>query len=266
MSSLFPVHRIEAGLKAEDLDISESPKPAWRNRRFSLPLASYLVELCALAESGTEPFLIKQQNEDVFVAFRSGGDPASIFNVLGLTQVTAPQFCRGIVYGPLLESYRASVQARLGDLPKSEYFWLTGHGAGAAYALLAAAELPCVSAVYTFGAPRIGSRSFVRSFAHPVFRVVNNLDVMATLPVAWKWRHAGRHKLINADGSLNHNPGVLNRVPSLLRQTLWLGKMLCQGLSSGFPRPLFTLMQQVLGDHALDSYRLRLRALLRSPS
>jgi hypothetical protein len=84
---------------------------------------------------------------------------------------------------------------------------------------------------------------------------------MHSLPPPWKWRHAGKQILINADGSLNLHPNALNRLPSLLRQTVWLGELMAQGLASGYPRALHTLLNQVLGDHALDAYRTRLHAL-----
>ncbi len=107
----------------------------------------------------------------------------------------------------------------------------------------------------------MGNSAFVLQFPCPVYRVVNNLDVMPTLPAAWKWRHTGEHKLINADGSLNLYPRPWNRIPSLLQQTVWLGRMLAEGLESGYPRPLYTLLNRVLGDHALTAYCDRLRAL-----
>ncbi len=187
-----------------------------------------------------------------------------LFNVPGQTNVGP-----GEVYFPLANQFRQDIQAPLGEIPTTHRLWLSGHGVGGAYALLAAMQLAqqghSLAAVYTFGAPRVGNSTFVRRFPCPVYRVVNDLDVMTTLPAAWNWRHAGQHKLINGDGSLNGNPRPWNRIPSLLRQTVWLGQMLVEGLQSGYPRPLYTLLNRVLGDHALPAYCARLRALRPSP-
>jgi pimeloyl-ACP methyl ester carboxylesterase len=233
--------------------------------RFSGEQARLLVDLCVAAESGSEPVLVKQEGEAVFAALRAGVDGAERLNVHGTQKAEGMPFGGGSGYAPLVEAYQAAgIAGIVRDLEGREV-WLTGHGIGGAFALFAAAQLlaegAAVAAVYTFGAPRVGDRRFVQALTCPVFRVVNNLDVMATVPPPWRWRHAGRQVLIRADGSLNLHPNALNRLPSLLRQTVWLGEMLGQGLQSGYPRALHTLLNQVLGDHSLAAYRNRLHAL-----
>jgi pimeloyl-ACP methyl ester carboxylesterase len=231
---------------------------------FSKKYACMLVDLCAAAESGDEPVCIRQEGDDLFAAFRGSGDPAEPLNVRGNRQAEGLPLGKGLGYGPLVEAYRAAVSGKLSTLSASRV-WLAGHGIGGAFALLAASELMAstgnVAAVYTFGAPRVADSQFAASLGCPVFRVVNNLDVMDSLPPPWKWRHAGKQILINADGSLNLHPNALNRLPSLLRQTVWLGELMAQGLASGYPRALHTLLNQVLGDHALEAYSTRLHAL-----
>jgi hypothetical protein len=223
--------------------------------QFSLDLATQLIDLCA----GDEFF--RQQGGDLFVAFRSAADPVDILNVRSSTPAISTPFGEGDAYKPLVDAYRQEAQGKLKDLPTARRRWFSGHGIGAAHALLAAVELESVAAVYTFGAPRLGDKRFVRHFPCPVFRVVNDLDVMVTMPPPWHWRHIGAQKLINADGSLNAHPQAWNRLPSLMRQTVWLGEMLAQGLSTGYPRALHTLLTKVLKDHALESYQTRLREL-----
>lgn len=77
------------------------------------------------------------------------------------------------------------IYAALAQLTCPVYF--TGHSLGAALATLAATRpLPhgCVlSAVYTFGSPRVGNQLFVDLLKKTsIYRVVNGDDVVATLP------------------------------------------------------------------------------------
>jgi len=235
-----------------------------QKQNFSAKKARNLVDLCHTAESSGEQLLIKEEDGELYAAFRAGGDPAEPLNVHGTKSPQGIPFGPGTGYGPLVEAYLDAVGGKLSAL-SGRRVWLTGHGIGGVFALLAAAELLVagedIAAVYTFGAPRVGDSQLVNALTCPIFRVVNNLDVMATIPPPWRWRHAGKHILINADGSLNLHPNPLNRLPSLLRQTVWLGEMMAQGLTSGYPRALHTLLNQVLGDHALESYRSRLHSL-----
>jgi hypothetical protein len=263
MTAIFPIQEIEARLEVRSPEVAEWVFPEANPQVFSLPLASALADLCAAAETSSNPIVIKRQGRDVFVAFRSDGDPAQIFNIRGTAEINGTPFGSGKGYGPLLEAYRREASGTLPALRAAgTRLWLSGHGIGGAFAIFSAVDLgQSVAAVYTYGAPRAGDRPLVRGLTCPVFRVVNNLDVMVTLPTAWAWRHVGQHKLLQADGSLNASPSLWNRLPSLSRQTVWLAQMLREGLWSGFPRAIFTLLQRVLSDHALSAYQEHLRAL-----
>ena len=233
--------------------------------KFSLAMANQLANLCARLEAESEALCAQDAGTDLFVALRGSGDASDILNLHGKTVVDGIRVGNGLAYGPLARQYQVSLSQSLPRFSGAKRLWLSGHGIGGAFAVIAAAML-CeqgknVAAVYTFGAPRVGDRGFVKGICCPVFRIVNDLDVMATMPTAWKWRHVGEHKLINANGSMNMNPNPINRFPSIMRQTAWLGEMLAQGLSSGFPRALNTLQERVWGDHALSVYCERLRAL-----
>jgi pimeloyl-ACP methyl ester carboxylesterase len=263
MSTLFPLAEIESKTPAQSPEVGDWSFPQAHPAEFSVGLAGRLIDLCIAAQTRPEMFYTKSQGDDLFIAFRGQGDPAGIFNVRGSTEIKQVPFGGGYAYSPLAESYRAVVQDKLQHWP-AKRLWLAGHGIGAAYALLAAIDLHNqneVAAVYTFGCPRLGDKGFVRSLPCPVFRVVNNLDLMVTMPAPWNWRHAGRHYLITAQGRLLVNPQPWDRVPAMLRQTLWLGEMLADGLASGFPRAIYRLLTQVLGDHSAYSYRMRLHAL-----
>lgn len=66
--------------------------------------------------------------------------------------------------------------------------FLTGHSMGGALAVLAACRLAkdglAPTATYTFGAPRVGDRSFCAGYKLPTYRVVNRLDLVPELPLA----------------------------------------------------------------------------------
>jgi pimeloyl-ACP methyl ester carboxylesterase len=66
--------------------------------------------------------------------------------------------------------------------------FVTGHSMGGALAVLTACRLEKMGrapvATYTFGAPRIGDRTFCGGYSLPTYRVVNRLDLVPELPLA----------------------------------------------------------------------------------
>jgi hypothetical protein len=83
----------------------------------------------------------------------------------------------------------------------------TGHSLGAALATLAASRRP-PSALYTFGSPRVGDQAFAATLSDlPVFRVVNNRDVVTALPPPIRgFCHVGEVHYIAHDGHILTNP------------------------------------------------------------
>lgn len=76
-----------------------------------------------------------------------------------------------------------------------------GHSLGAALATLAASRR-APRATYTYGSPLVGDRAFADSLAH-VFRFVNHLDVVTTVPPALLgFHHAGELHRIGKKPSL----------------------------------------------------------------
>jgi hypothetical protein len=78
--------------------------------------------------------------------------------------------------------------------------WATGHSLGAALATLAGALLTPVRAVLTFGGPRVGDRTFAEHYATPLWRIVNNSDLVPRIPPAGPFRHTGELVYIDARG------------------------------------------------------------------
>lgn len=81
---------------------------------------------------------------------------------------------------------------------------LTGHSLGGALATLAAFRLgpTIVEAVYTFGCPRVGNRTFGSGFRVPCFRFVNDRDYTARLPPPGIYQHVGRELRFDGAGRL----------------------------------------------------------------
>lgn len=90
---------------------------------------------------------------------------------------------------------------------KHSPLFYTGHSLGAALAVLAASRHP-PTALYTFGSPRVGDKEFAAAFSDcPTFRVVNNRDVVTTLPPPIHgFCHVGELHYIAHDGRVLTNP------------------------------------------------------------
>ena len=72
--------------------------------------------------------------------------------------------------------------------------YYAGHSLGGALAILMSIKtMPC--AIYTLGSPRVGNGDFAESArAFPIYRLVNHLDVVPTLPAAdpiYRYQHIG---------------------------------------------------------------------------
>ncbi len=110
------------------------------------------------------------------------------------------------------EQFKAHLTSIISD-GKPRTIWLTGHSLGAAMATIAAdrlfriMNLP-VQGLYTFGSPRVGNGAFSErlssqeSLGARTFRIVNNADVIATVPPEGIYKHVGAMKLIDEHGVL----------------------------------------------------------------
>jgi triacylglycerol lipase len=60
-------------------------------------------------------------------------------------------------------------------------------------------------ALYTFGAPRVGTRRYVNYVQFEAYRWVNNNDIVPRLPPPWLgFRHKGQEVYLNACGQIRH--------------------------------------------------------------
>lgn len=87
--------------------------------------------------------------------------------------------------------------------------WFTGHSLGGAMAAICAGRcrLSFIEsnprALFTFGSPRIGNRTYVNHIRLEYYRFVNNNDIVPQVPPAWcGYRHGGKEVYISSDGCI----------------------------------------------------------------
>lgn len=116
--------------------------------------------------------------------------------------------------------------------------WITGHSLGGALAALATARLvldidpdiyKSVHGLYTFGQPRVGDRTFVKTLddeiKHRYFRFVNNNDIVPRVPVRLnQYQHGGSMRFFDSTGILHDDIGYwftfLERIEGSFEQKL----------------------------------------------
>jgi triacylglycerol lipase len=106
--------------------------------------------------------------------------------------------------------------------------WFGGHSLGGALAILAAADacrgphLP--NAVYTYGAPKVGDKDFVRSIAgrFPIHQFVHEDDAVPRLPLRPSYEPTTKGYWLHADGDvdLSGPPSSMSSLLSLLLNPL----------------------------------------------
>lgn len=135
--------------------------------------------------------------------------------------------------------------------------YITGHSLGAALATVATQRLEhnprireMIAACYTFGSPRVGNSHYDMEFKSPIYRVVNNTDIVTVIPLlTMGYIHIGDVRYLGA------TQGEFRRgIPALRRIFLFLFTA-------------FKFFGPVVGDHSIAEYRrkLELVAAKRNP-
>lgn len=107
------------------------------------------------------------------------------------------------------DQIREAVTRANGDRPNNKAIYLTGHSLGGAIALIASAEFSGgdqlgerIAAVYTFGAPRVGEKSFAQNVKAPHYRVVNAGDIVPLVPPNWgRYRHSVEPRILRRNST-----------------------------------------------------------------
>jgi triacylglycerol lipase len=92
--------------------------------------------------------------------------------------------------------------------------WFAGHSLGGAMAAICAGRCRLSHirsnprALFTYGAPRIGSRRYVNYVQIEAYRWVNNNDIVPRVPPRWLgFRHKGQEVYLNAYGKIRRDTG-----------------------------------------------------------
>ncbi len=133
------------------------------------------------------------------------------------------------------------------NVPSDCPLFITGHSLGAALATLAA-SLRRPRGLYTFGSPRVGDDEFGATLARvSAFRVVNNRDLVTTVPPPLAFHHVGELHYITHEGGMLVNPDDDMVARDRLKRD-WFS------FSSLDFRKLFTNAPEPLADHAPVNY------------
>ena len=159
-------------------------------------------------ECGAYHGFVAAQKNVAIVAFRG---TESIGNVL--TDVKTALIRHGIFPGLVhlgfahaTDAVYPTVRVLLTALDRRLPILVTGHSLGGAMATLVAHRLLVegfpVRAVYTYGSPRPGDRSFRDAYRVHNYRFVNNNDLVPHLPLRWCYHHVGHLKLLTPEGNM----------------------------------------------------------------
>jgi triacylglycerol lipase len=148
-------------------------------------------------------------NKDTYVICFRGTEPSEFSDITADLNAfpDKAQNGHGLVHNGFQEEVNKlwdSITPHL-DKAKGKNFFITGHSLGGAMATIATSRLAdSVTALYTYGSPRAGTKSFVKSFAHiPHYRHVNNNDIVPKVPFAiMGYRHHCAPRYINYYGNI----------------------------------------------------------------
>jgi hypothetical protein len=162
---------------------------------------------------------VAQSAAAAIVAFRGTDDYVDVLKDLQIMRVPSERGAQ--VHAGFKESLELiwpQMRPHLEELSASgRALWFTGHSLGAALATLAAGRIEGAHVVYTFGSPRVGDKRFAREFPVPVWRVVNNNDLVPHLPPPLFFRHVGPLRFIDSRGRLRRARSLWTRLRHYFR-------------------------------------------------
>lgn len=145
-------------------------------------------------------------NEDEIVLCFRGTEPDELSDVLAdLNAIPRKSVTDGWVHSGFrgeLDKLWDHIKP-LTDKHKKKELYICGHSLGAAMSTIAASRLPQTEEIYTFGSPRVGTRSFVKALKANHWRFVNNNDIVTRVPLALMgYKHHGNLCYINHYGKI----------------------------------------------------------------
>lgn len=137
---------------------------------------------------------IAEKGNNVYLVFRGTQTATEWINNLNIKMEAFKEADLGNIHEGFLKSYkdfRNDLLTAISKIDKSRKLYITGHSLGGAFACLAAADIRKsnirpVTAVYTFGSPRVGDKIFAQEFnclfPNNSFRIANTADVVTEIP------------------------------------------------------------------------------------
>ena len=170
---------------------------------------------------GAQAYLLKDMNGIHVLSFR-GTEVTEKSDVLAdLKAGKNIEACGGKVHvgfkGEINKVWPAIEKA----IANIDMLYVTGHSLGAAMATIAASRMQLkVTALITFGSPRVGNQEFVNSLNVTHYRVQNNCDDVTKVPFRLVgFRHHGTHKYMNFYGEFR-DLTPWQRVKDMIRSRL----------------------------------------------
>ncbi len=178
--------------------------------------------------------------------FPSLGILSRIFSIKSLLKAKAHEgFFR--TYDSISDQVLDTIEKQL--MEKDYKIFLTGHSLGGALATLASLDLRKSKKYevtnYTFGAPKVGNKRFVKYYNKQVkdsYRVVNDEDPIPSIP-GFTFKHVKNGALIDEKKTIKINPGILERMEKGL-EGLWN-----------------TISLQAVKEHSSHNYKLLLNGI-----
>ena len=197
-------------------DVEENAAPPQPTRTSILARAGFRQRgFFVSRKTDTQAMLIESVAPPVFAALVFRGTEQRIKDFITDLELGAPHLAEVTPhvhegFEEALDSVWEEVDVALSTLECPVFY--TGHSLGAALATLAAARRP-PQAVYTFGSPRVGNEAFAASLRDvPVYRVVDDDDVVTTLPPkALGFKHAGEAQVLS-DPQIDSSRGLIDRI------------------------------------------------------
>lgn len=154
--------------------------------------------------------------------------------------------------------------------------YITGHSLGGALAIVAtwATAANSLGACYTFGSPRVGNESLANRFKTPIYRLVNNSDIVPRVPPAWVIAAIWLLKFVPLPlgfviGALSRWSGYvhfgdmrfLKHCTTSEEQYLLSNPSFLRRAFMVVPRWINTWGKSGIDDHSISAYRAKLKAV-----